>query len=77
MIIQAGEDHIHISKNKGDNHHKIKSAYWFDRECIQQRVAFHNAAHEYKKSDLTEDRLNMCSERAKYRRLCITKKNYF
>lgn len=77
LIVFAGGDHIHVHNNKGSNFIKRTNAIWYDFECREQRTTFLHTAKDYKNSNLTEDRLKMCKERSKYRRLCRAKKRIF
>ena len=85
ILLGAGSDHIkEVKISLGSNKTKSKvakagasGAQWYDKECYDQSKIFREFELRYYDTELEQDRVNMCEQRSRYRKLCRDKKREF
>ena len=75
MIIQTLRPWKQVTPK--ENNHK-ECAKWYDKDCKDQQSIFFEARKTYLDNNKNEeDRVLMCKQRTKYRKLCRNKKKEY
>ena len=78
MLVTAGSDHIKVrQKGSGGEVGRRETARWFDGECREQQGRFQEAEKRFFDEGTEENRMTMCMERNRYRKMCRQKRCEF
>ena len=76
-LTEAGNKHKKVVKLKEtnfSNRFKFKNKKWFDEECKNMRDIFFASFIKFRKTELDVDRIQMCTNRSAYNRICKLKR---
>ena len=74
VLLQAGAGHIKVGGAKrGNRRRKRGGKPWYDADCTRQKELFIDRQKQHTDDDTDVNRISMCAERSKYRKLCKRK----